>query len=149
MLQRAKRNSRFSPQEWLEHYGIPVPESGCWLFDGYIASHGYGMVLINKVMTRANRAAWMLFHGPIPDGMYVCHRCDVSSCINPKHLFLGTALDNMRDRDQKKRNFNANKTHCVRGHEFVPSPWRNARLCRECAREASHKYYLQGIARQA
>lgn len=54
-------------------------------------------------MWRANRAAWVLVNGPIPDGMLVCHHCDNPPCCNPAHLFLGTNSDNIADRDAKGR----------------------------------------------
>lgn len=52
---------------------------------------------------RAHRVAYRMFHGEIPDGMCVLHRCDTPACVRPDHLFLGTRDDNMRDRQQKER----------------------------------------------
>ncbi len=53
--------------------------------------------------TGRHRKVWTLVHGPIPDGLFLCHKCDFPPCCNPDHLFLGTQLDNMRDAAQKDR----------------------------------------------
>lgn len=52
---------------------------------------------------RSHRAAWELTHGPVPDGLFVLHRCDNPPCCNPAHLFLGTRGDNNRDARAKGR----------------------------------------------
>jgi hypothetical protein len=78
----------------------------------------YGRFYISKArVVRAHRAAWMLSHGPIPAGKFVCHSCDVPFCCNPAHLWLGSAADNNSDRDQKGR-----------GH---PPQWDSARPFRK------------------
>lgn len=77
--------------------------SDCIIFKGYIDKLGYGARRLRGKLMKAHRAAWQEAHGPIPDGMEVCHHCDVRACINVKHLFLGTHKDNMRDMVAKNR----------------------------------------------
>jgi hypothetical protein len=73
----------------------------CWMWTRG-ASHGYG-VYGRKPQWRTHRLAYTLTHGPIPDSLFVCHKCDNTLCCNPAHLFLGTALDNVRDCINKRR----------------------------------------------
>src|ERR1039458_1684911 len=83
----------------------PVTESGCWIWMGAIAGGNYGSMRVTSTTTEsAHRVAWKLYKGPIPDGIFVCHTCDVMACVNPSHLWLGTHTQNMRDSMAKGRN---------------------------------------------
>ena len=81
----------------------PEPTSGCWLWVGAVKSNEYGNFLLAGKTQGAHRASYQLFRGPIGHGLYVCHACDMSACVNPQHLFLGTARDNYDDMESKGR----------------------------------------------
>ena len=74
----------------------------CWLWTGCKDKWGYGRFKFEKE-NLAHRASWVFFHGPIPEGMDVLHKCDNPPCVNPDHHYLGTDIENMRDRDERGR----------------------------------------------
>jgi hypothetical protein len=84
-------------------------EDACWNWTGPKTDRSYGLYApLPGVLLRAHRVAYALHNGGIDDAMLVCHRCDNPSCCNPKHLFLGTNSDNMRDMVAKGRNNSIN-----------------------------------------
>lgn len=86
----------------------PEPNSGCLLWTGAVHPDGYGKISPGgrEGPKIASRVAWELGRGRIPDGMFVCHKCDTPPCVNVDHLFLGTLLDNAHDRMRKGRTRN-------------------------------------------
>jgi hypothetical protein len=66
-------------------------------------SRGYGVFWLRGKQSRAPRVAYTIAFGEIPDGMFVCHKCDNPSCVNPLHLFLGSTEENMSDMKSKGR----------------------------------------------
>lgn len=128
----------------------------CWLWMGAYGMTARGMerghIHLDGRHIIASRVAWMLRYGEIPERMNVLHRCDVSLCVNPAHLFLGTQTDNMRDAAAKGRivSRNGERTHCVNGHPFEGGNLilrkTGGRRCRECKNIRQRKGY--GLAAQ-
>ena len=77
----------------------------CWLWSGCCGKDGYGVMGVGRKQKRAHRMAYECFVGEIPDGMLVCHTCDVPRCVNPEHLFLGMPKDNTADMVKKGRKY--------------------------------------------
>jgi hypothetical protein len=103
--QIARNKARIRPAEerfWEKVDRTTTPD-GCWLWIGStIGPTHYGQFRHGSDVM-AHRVAWILAHGPIPEGLCVCHTCDVPLCVNPAHLWLGTNQDNVNDKVAKGR----------------------------------------------
>lgn len=76
----------------------------CWPWTGSTVGRGYGRIRIpNGKLALTHRAAYELWVGPIPTGLFVLHKCDNPPCCNPAHHFLGDHLANDRDKRAKGR----------------------------------------------
>lgn len=134
------------------HSRIQKNANGCWIWVGALVGgprHFYGGIRIGGKTVRANRLSYEMHVGPIPAGMFVCHKCDVSKCVNPEHLFVGTHSENMIDSVVKKRHRNSKRTHCPLGHPLDDanlliikrSNGSCDRKCRTCNGNSCKKYY--------
>lgn len=86
-----------------------MPHLGkCWKWKAALHDFGYGVIGRGKAggqhkMIGAHVAMWILVFGPVPKGLCVCHHCDNPQCSNPKHLFIGSRDDNMKNMADKNR----------------------------------------------
>jgi len=122
---------------------IVIDANGCWRWQGFKGDTGYAQTGYRGHAMNGHRAMYMIHFGvKLATEQYVLHRCDVRDCINPDHLWIGTAKDNNNDCAKKGRHFEGLKTHCHKGHEFTPENTSYttsksggvARACKECQR---------------
>ena len=120
------------------------PETGCWLWAGYLKD-GYGSIHNGRKREGAHRRIYKDFVGPIPNGMEIDHLCFVPRCVNPAHLEAVTREENQwRAIEHRRRSGNprppladrnARKTHCKRGHPLSGDNLRlipSGRQCKAC-----------------
>lgn len=98
-------STREKPKSVYERFMENVDKTDtCWLWAAGKDHNGYGLFTSSLLGERsAHRCSYTLFKGPIPEGLFVCHTCDVPACVNPSHLWLGTAADNNTDKKNKGR----------------------------------------------
>lgn len=130
-------------------------KSECWTWNGACNKDGRGIVWRNGAKHKAPRVAWFLTFGEdVPSDLSVCHSCDNPSCVNPKHLWIGTHKENMTDSirkgrfvfpDPKKCGWRSRLLFCKRGHPFNVENTimmkSGSRACRTCQREHQKRFY--------
>ena len=122
---------------WSKIAVTPDP-SQCWDWMASTFDNGYGQFKVGTKNWRAHRFVWTMVHGPIPDDLVVCHRCDNPLCCNPDHLFLGSNRDNSQDMVSKGRQRGNKGEHSVRGSNHP-----HAKLTEDAVRDI-RKRFSQG-----
>lgn len=99
-------------KEHLYRFVTNFSPNDCWEFKGWTHPYtGYGYIKLNKKRFFAHRYSFEVHFGPFDYNLHVCHKCDNRRCVNPNHLFLGTAQDNMTDKVNKKRQMRHESHH--------------------------------------
>lgn len=83
-----------------------VMDNNCWEWISSKNRKGYGKFWLKTKPYYAHRISYLIYRGSLPYDLFVCHTCDNPSCVNPTHLYLGTAKDNYQDMKDKGRNIN-------------------------------------------
>lgn len=122
-------------------YVVKTKGGACWKWSGYKVPDGYGILSVQRRYENrrfnvyAHRLSWEIHRGPIPDKLWVLHRCDNPECTNPDHLFLGTPTDNVRDMVRKGRDNRAAKRRIGEENGVAKLTWdivRQIRSTNEC-----------------
>ena len=83
---------------------VEIAPSGCWLWTAGTSTNGYGQYRHEGRTARAHRVAAVDAKGPIPEGKFALHTCDIPPCVRSAHLYLGTIQDNTDDMYRRGRN---------------------------------------------
>ena len=132
-------DERLPQRFWDKVY--PEPNTGCWLWNAS-TYRGYGRYNHQRKPQWAYAVAYKELVGPVPEGLELDHTCRQPTCVYPGHLEPVTHLENMRRGRVFKHQ--AEKTHCISGHEFTEDNTRTrkdgGRDCKKCNRQRGQKY---------
>jgi hypothetical protein len=106
-------SKKFTREEAADAFWSKVDKGGaggCWLYTGYRQKFGHGWTTYGL----AHRFSWELLVGPVPEGKFVLHKCDVPACVNPEHLYIGVRDDNARDMFQRGRSARGERSHTAK-----------------------------------
>lgn len=147
-----------TPLDRFHNSYTPEPNTGCWLWDKKIHESGYAKFYINGKMKTASR--WILsakIGRELSSNEFACHKCDTPSCVNPDHLFVGTAKENMQDalRKNRMKPRKPNGNFCSNGHEYLEGNFRLierngkiVRSCKLCIAANGRSWYLHNKAKR-
>jgi len=104
LVGKVKQTRGMSIPDRLMMWAVWNVKTGCLEWEGRRSACGYGVLKIGHQLKTAHRLSFKYFYRiDIPEGKFVCHKCDNRKCISPEHLFLGTAKDNAHDMIRKGR----------------------------------------------
>jgi hypothetical protein len=129
----------------------PITESGCWIWMGSLRNGRYGQIGMprSRKVGYAHRVSFQLFNGEIPEGHEVCHRCDVTQCVNPSHLYSATHVQNIADTVNRGQSANVPRDKVERIRQLLAQGMTQTDVAKEVgtSRTAVRYWGVRGVRR--